>query len=110
MSLLVLQHTADEDASRLGATLRDHGHRLRTILLTNGQAPSSLPADLDDVSGLVILGGPMNVDQAEQYPWMKREMELIRQAHAAGKPIVGICLGAQLIGAALGGEVAAMES
>jgi GMP synthase (glutamine-hydrolysing) len=107
MSLLVLQHHPEEHAARLGQTLRDHGHRLRVIRLDLNQ---SLPPDLDDVEGLVIMGGPQNVDEVDQYPWLADEMELIRKAKAANLPMVGICLGAQLIAKALGGEVAAMPA
>lgn len=106
MALVVFQHAAFETAARLGETLRDFGHRLRVIELYKGQA---LPVDLDDVDGIVSLGGPMNVDQGAQYEWMAGEMELIAQAHSVDIPIVGICLGAQLIAKALGGEVGAME-
>ncbi|MCX5663027.1 MAG: type 1 glutamine amidotransferase [Planctomycetota bacterium] len=104
MSLLVFQHHADESPSRLGTILADQGHKLRTIKLHEGQA---VP-DLDDVDGIVSMGGPQNVDQAEQFPYLKDEMALLKSAHDKGLPIVGVCLGAQLIAAALGGKVAAM--
>jgi len=107
MSLLVLQHHPEEHAARLGQTLRDHGHKLRVIRLDLNQP---LPVDLDDVDGLVIMGGPQNVDEVEQSPWLADEMDLIRRAKAAGLPMVGICLGAQLVAKALGGEVAAMAA
>ena len=106
MSLLVFQHHPAETTANFGRVLRDHGHRLNVIHLHEGE---SLPVDLDDVTGLVIMGGPQNVDQTDKYPWLEAEMELIRHAKEAGLPMVGICLGAQLIAKALGGEVAAME-
>lgn len=105
MAILVFQHSALNGVARVGAVLRDHGHRLRILKLHEGDA---LPPDLDDVDGILSLGGPMNVDEQDQHPWMAGELELIRQAHAAELPVVGICLGAQLIAHALGGEVAAM--
>ena len=92
--------------ARLGETLRDLGHKLRTVELFDGEP---LPADLDGVDGIVAMGGPMNVDQADQHAWIDGECELIRSAHERGLPIVGICLGAQLIAKALGGEVGAMD-
>lgn len=105
MAILVLEHHPLEPSAALGKALRDHGHRQRVIALHDGQ---TLPADLDEVEGLVIMGGPMNVDEQEAYPWMAREMQIIEEAHARHLPMVGICLGAQLIAKALGGEVQAM--
>lgn len=107
---MVFQHHPQETAGELAAVLQGRGNRLRTVELFNGLGvPSSVPADLDDVDGIVSMGGPMNVDQADAYPWIEQEMALIRMAHEAGQPIVGICLGAQLIAAALGGKVAPMQ-
>ena len=106
MALVVFEHHPKETPSRLGATLRDLGHRLRVIRLHAGDA---LPVDLDDVDGIVSLGGPMNVADEAEHAWLAGEMSLIKQAHDRNIPVVGICLGAQLIAKALGGEVAAME-
>jgi GMP synthase (glutamine-hydrolysing) len=105
MSLLVFQHHKNEPASILGTVLRDHGHHLRVIELYAGQ---SVPSDLDNVDGIISMGGPANVDETEKYPWLAKEMEYLKNAHARSVPMVGICLGAQLIATALGGKVAAM--
>ena len=107
MAIVVLQHTKAETAGRLGEILRDYGHRLRVVELFAG---ARVPSDLDDVDGIISLGGPMNVDQADEHPWMKAEMKLIAQAHSVHIPVVGICLGAQLIAATLGGEVGPMQT
>lgn len=64
----------------------------------------SLPA-IKDVDLLIILGGPMRVHEEDLYPWLKREKEFIRQMIASDKPLLGICLGAQLIASALGKKV-----
>ncbi len=61
-------------------------------------------AKIADFDALVILGGPMEVYEAEKYPFLKWEMRLIRQTYK-DKPVFGICLGAQLIAAALGARV-----
>lgn len=103
--IVVFQHHPIEVPACLGDTLRDAGCRLKVVELYNGQPT---PPDLDDVDGVVSMGGPMNVDQTDAYPWLTDEMQFISKAHAAGLPVVGVCLGAQLIAAALGGEVAAM--
>lgn len=106
MAILVLEHDPNDRVAQLGRTLRDQGHKLRIVNLHRGDP---LPPDLDNVDGVISLGGPMNVGQQDRHPWMSGELDLLRTAHDAGVPIVGICLGAQLIAAALGGEVAAMD-
>lgn len=106
MAILVFQHWPSGGPGRLGMTLRDHGFKLDIRFPADGDA---LPSDLDNVQGLVILGGPQNVTDIERYPWMRREVELIRAAHGKERPVIGICLGAQLIAHALGGKVEARE-
>lgn len=106
MALFVFQHHRMETPSRLGETLRDRGHRLRILKLYDGQA---VP-DLDDADAVVSMGGPMNVADAAEHPWLDDEMTFLRQAHERRLPIVGVCLGAQLLAAALGGEVGPMDA
>lgn len=65
--------------------------------------------DLNDMDALIIMGGSMNVDEHEKYPWLQAEKTLIQQAMDRGKKIVGICLGSQLILSALGGKVFAND-
>ncbi|WLT39321.1 hypothetical protein NON20_07030 [Synechocystis sp. B12] len=48
---------------------------------------------MDAIDLLIVLGGPMSVNDEAQYPWLVQEKEFIRQAIAVGKPILGICLG-----------------
>ena len=107
MAIVVLEHHAMETSARLGQTLRDHGHQLSVIRLYAGDP---VPVDLDNVDGVVIMGGPMNIDQADEYPWISQEAAFIKSAHEASLPIVGICLGAQLIAHALGGKVEKMSA
>jgi GMP synthase-like glutamine amidotransferase len=67
------------------------------------------PADGGDqpagADAVVVLGGGMNVRDADRLPWLQGEIELVREAAAAGTPVLGICLGAQLLAAAAGAEV-----
>jgi GMP synthase-like glutamine amidotransferase len=67
-----------------------------------------VPQRLDDVSGLAFLGGTMSVNDG--YPWLADEMRLIRLAAAQDLPMLGHCLGSQLIAKALGGTVAPMAA
>ncbi|HLA85346.1 MAG TPA: type 1 glutamine amidotransferase [Thermoguttaceae bacterium] len=69
--------------------------------------PASLP--LDDAAGLVVLGGPMNVDEVAEYPFLAAEVEWLREAARRDLPVLGICLGAQLLAKALGATVRANE-
>jgi GMP synthase (glutamine-hydrolysing) len=124
MAILILQHHDIGSPTRLAATLRDHGFALdfrrpdlasqagnRTGIGSNpdSRQPQGVPRDLDNVHALLIMGGPQNVTDIERYPWMQQEVALIQQAHARELPIIGICLGAQLIGHALGGKVTPRE-
>ncbi|MCA9294616.1 MAG: type 1 glutamine amidotransferase [Phycisphaerales bacterium] len=100
MAILVVQHSQTCRPGRLGLTLRDHAFKLDIRRVDLGDA---LPSDLDEVDGVISLGGPQNVD--EDHAWLEVERELLRAAHAAQLPIVGICLGHELLAQALGGEV-----
>jgi GMP synthase-like glutamine amidotransferase len=63
------------------------------------------PAGIEGCSGLVFMGGPMSVN--DPLHWIGQELDLIRKAHAQGLPVLGHCLGGQLISKALGGDVSA---
>lgn len=107
MAIIVFQHWDAGGPGRLGMTLRDHGFALS---IRRPEQPASrtnagMPRDLDDVQGVVILGGPQNVTDIASLPWMQAEAAFIKRAHEAQLPVVGICLGAQLIAHALGGAV-----
>jgi GMP synthase (glutamine-hydrolysing) len=60
---------------------------------------------LDDISGLVVFGGEMNVDEVERYPYLLTQRQLMRRAVDAGLPVLGICLGAQILARALDARV-----
>lgn len=103
MAIIVFQHWNLGRPARLGLTLRDHGFKLDIRRLDKGD---SVPTDFDDVDGVISLGGPQNVGEA--HAWMQPEMDYLKGAHARSLPVVGICLGHQLIAAALGGSVTKM--
>lgn len=101
MRIVILQHVAFEGPGAIEPLLRAAGHQLTTVRLDLGDALPELAA----FDGLVVMGGPMGVADVDRYPWLESELALLRVATAAGKQILGICLGAQLIAVALGAAV-----
>jgi GMP synthase-like glutamine amidotransferase len=79
---------------------QDISYEIRDLFL--GQP---IPPSLREYEALVVLGGPMNVDEEEAYPFLAREKVFIRQCMDANIPILGICLGSQLLAATLGAPV-----
>ncbi|MFM9995830.1 MAG: type 1 glutamine amidotransferase [Phycisphaerales bacterium] len=106
MSIIVFQHGATIGPGRLGATLRDHGFQL-DIRRLDILGARGVPTDLDGVHGVVSLGGNQNV--GEPHAWMAAELAFLKAAHARQLPVIGVCLGHQLIAHALGGKVGSME-
>ena len=100
--LLVFQHVASEPLGHLDPLLRTAGFRIRYVNFT--REPGAQP-DVRRYDGLVVLGGPMNVDQADRHPHLRTEIAAIREAVLADKPVLGICLGGQLLAEAMGGQV-----
>jgi GMP synthase (glutamine-hydrolysing) len=112
MSILVFQHGAHVGPVRLGRILRDHActldiRRLDLMSSRPGDPRWRVPADFDGIDAVVSLGGEQNV--GEDHPWMQAQIEYLREAHARQLPLVGICLGCQLIAHALGGKVGPMD-
>jgi GMP synthase (glutamine-hydrolysing) len=99
--LLVLKHISCEGPGRLADFSAERGVSLRVVDLERNER---LPA-LDGFAALVVLGGPMNVDEEEKFPWLKAETALIREALGQELPILGLCLGGQLLAKAAGGRV-----
>ncbi len=104
--VVVVQHSGHCTPGRLGRVLRDRGHVL-DIRRPDLEGSAALPENLRGVTGVVSLGGPQNVTDGLE--WMSAEQALLRHAHEAGLPVVGVCLGHQMLAAALGGEVRPME-
>lgn len=100
--LLVFQHVAAEPLGTLDARIRARGHRIR---FHNFQRDPDAQPSVDRYRGLIVLGGPMNVDEQHRYPHLKTELKAIEAALRQGKPVLGICLGAQLLAHVLGGPV-----
>ena len=101
--LVVLQHAPNCDPAALAPVLDARAGR-RTWRLIDIAGGGAYP-DLERARGVLVLGGPMGVPDANEHPWMGGELALLRDAVDRGIPVFGICLGAQLLGAALGGRV-----
>jgi GMP synthase (glutamine-hydrolysing) len=100
--LLILQHVAHELLGTLNPLLKKSGFRIRYVNFA--RHPDAQPS-LDGYDGVVLLGGPMSVNDTHQFPHLATEMKLIEQAMARDLPVLGICLGAQLIAKTLGASV-----
>jgi GMP synthase (glutamine-hydrolysing) len=100
--LLVLQHVAHELLGTLNPLLKRAGFRLRYVNFA--RYPEAQPS-LDGYHGLVVLGGPMSVNDTDRLPHLITEMKLIETAMSRNLPVLGICLGAQLIAKTLGAAV-----
>jgi GMP synthase (glutamine-hydrolysing) len=99
---LVFRHVEHEHIGTLAGVMNEIGIPYRYADLFRHEP---VPARLDQIAGLIVMGGPMGVYDTDRYPFLKQEKALIRQASKAGLPVLGICLGAQLIASALGAKV-----
>ncbi|HET6814072.1 MAG TPA: type 1 glutamine amidotransferase [Actinomycetota bacterium] len=98
--LLVVQHEPSAPPGLLAPAAAATGVELQVV-----EAPDQpVPVTLDGTDGLVVLGGVMDADETDAYPHLARTMDLVRDAAARSAPTLGICLGAQLAAAALGGR------
>jgi len=98
--ILVFKHVPYEGPAAIREWADCSGHE---IIEHNWYQTHNPPTSLPEY--LIVMGGPMNVDEEQEFPWLMEEKAYLRQAMAANIPILGICLGAQLIAAALGKPV-----
>ena len=102
---LALRHLAFEDLGLIEPLLRSRGFDVR---YHEAGVDDFNAVDLAAVDLLIVLGGPISVEDEERFPWLLDEVTLIRQRLDAEQPILGICLGAQLMARALGARVKPM--
>jgi GMP synthase (glutamine-hydrolysing) len=100
--VLVLQHVAVEGPGRIADALVRGGHDVRVVRLYDSQP---VPATLEGVQGVVVMGGPMSVRDTDVHPHLVAEQNLISDCLDADVPLLGVCLGAQLIAATAGATV-----
>ena len=100
--IVVLQHAECETLGSIAAALAAAGLSARVVRSFDGEP---VPQELERESGLVLMGGPMGVCDQLRYPFLSDEMRLIEQAMRRGVPVLGVCLGSQLLASALGAPV-----
>ncbi|MGC4054061.1 MAG: type 1 glutamine amidotransferase [Paludibaculum sp.] len=101
MRIHFLQHVAFETPGLIGEWAVQRGHSLSGTRLDLGQP---LPP-LDTFDLLLVMGGPMSVNDEHLYPWLKPEKQLIADTMAAGKFVIGVCLGSQMLAGVLGSTI-----
>lgn len=101
-TVLVLQHVEPESPGRIERALESVGAGLVIVRIFKGDP---VPAAIGDNDGLLIMGGPMSVYEQDRYPHLKAEIHLLQQAVEKRRPVLGTCLGSQLLAAALGAKV-----
>jgi GMP synthase-like glutamine amidotransferase len=106
--VLFIQNYATDPPHLVSEWLAEVGLTTETIRAFDGEPVPDVLSD--EVVALIPLGGAMNAMQDAQYPWLTDEKKLIKKSVESGLPVLGICLGAQLLGAALGGTVSRLDS
>jgi GMP synthase-like glutamine amidotransferase len=102
MNSLLIKHSPSEGGGIFEQILREKGWVQTTLSLFSGE---ELPGTWNDYDLVLIMGGPMSANDEDLYPFIKKELLFIRQGLILGKPVLGICLGAQLMAKSLGSRV-----
>ena len=101
MRIHVLQHSSVNTLGTIEEYAKIKNHQLESTRFYETKSPPKL----DSFDLLIIMGGPMGIYDYEENPWLRDEKAFIKQAIEAGKPVLGICLGAQLLADILGARV-----
>lgn len=101
MKIHYFQHSPSEGLGEIAEWARRKGHSVTSTHFYRGERPPPL----DDLDWLILMGGPMNIYEHRNHPWLVEEKQFLARSIAKGKTVLGICLGAQLIADTLGGKV-----
>ncbi|MDB9314807.1 hypothetical protein PN462_16965 [Spirulina sp. CS-785/01] len=100
-TVLAIVHQETSDPGRIGQLLQHKGYRVQRLCPALGE---SLPENVADYRGVVVFGGPMSAND-EHLPFIRAELDWMGRVIASDTPLLGICLGAQLLARVLGAEV-----
>lgn len=100
--IIVLQHAGCEAPGLIAGAIERKGVEIKTV---RGFAGEAVPVETGAAAGLVIMGGPMGVYETDRFPFLRQELRLIESALREEKPVLGVCLGSQLLASAVGAEV-----
>ncbi|MBI5236406.1 MAG: gamma-glutamyl-gamma-aminobutyrate hydrolase family protein [Deltaproteobacteria bacterium] len=101
-NVLVIQHVQSEGLGLIAPLLRSRGLGHHIVRVDKG---GRVPTSIAGYSALIVLGGPMGVYEGDVYPFINAELRLIKKAIKERRPVLGVCLGAQLLAKAAGAEV-----
>jgi GMP synthase (glutamine-hydrolysing) len=102
MHILVIMHVESEGPGSLGSFLASAGAQVQVARLYAGDR---LPEDTSALNAVISMGGPMNVYEEDKYPFLREETSFLHRAVNADMPVLGICLGAQMLAKAAGARV-----
>ena len=103
MNVLAVVHGEDGPPGSFGEVVTERAHRLDTWSIALEPAP---PRPFEEYGAIMLLGGAMHADEELQHPWLADERVLIERLLDAGTPLLGVCLGAQLLAQTVGATVA----
>jgi GMP synthase (glutamine-hydrolysing) len=107
MRVLSIVHQTDAAAGVFGETVAERGHELDEWVISAAAEP---PASIEDYGAVLVFGGAMHVDQEDRHGWLHDERVLLQRLVADDVPVMGVCLGGQLVAKALHGHVRRLPS
>src|SRR4051812_18633428 len=107
MRVVVFQHQPLVGPGYLGEAFERRGGRLDVVRADLGER---IPGDLARADALMVLGGTMNVYEEAEHPWLCAEDRAMRDAVERGQPVLGVCLGGQMLAKAMGARVHLFDS